>query len=323
MSEINKRQGRNKQRSTFAILFYINRTKARKDGSCQLLCRLTIDTDVAQIGTKVTVDPSVWDGKAGRTIGKSKRALEVNQAIKVLSDKITDHYHQIQESLGFVNAEMIKNALLGVNQKQITLVKLFKEHNEEYEKRIGVDRVRESLYGYIRTLELLRLFLEEKYEQEDISLRSLNLTFIDAFDLYLRSERLLGQHSISNHLIYLKKMTRRAVSQGTLKRDPFSTFIPEQPERKCRHLTAEELERLMSIHIDEDNIRHTRDMFVFSTFTGLAYSDLYNLSEEHLKAESDGSLWIHIKRQKTKTACCIRLLELPLKIMDKYKNERV
>ena len=32
-----------KRRSTFAILFYINRTKVRKDGTCQLLCKISID----------------------------------------------------------------------------------------------------------------------------------------------------------------------------------------------------------------------------------------------------------------------------------------
>jgi len=32
-----------KRRSTFAVLFYINRTKVRKDGMCQLLCKVSID----------------------------------------------------------------------------------------------------------------------------------------------------------------------------------------------------------------------------------------------------------------------------------------
>jgi len=31
-----------RHRSTFAILFYINRTKMRKDGTCQLLCKVSI-----------------------------------------------------------------------------------------------------------------------------------------------------------------------------------------------------------------------------------------------------------------------------------------
>ena len=34
-----------KRRSTFAILFYINRTKVRKAGMCQLLCKVSIDAE--------------------------------------------------------------------------------------------------------------------------------------------------------------------------------------------------------------------------------------------------------------------------------------
>ena len=41
-----------KRRSTFAVLFYINRTKVRKDGTCQLLCKVSIDAESAHIGIK-------------------------------------------------------------------------------------------------------------------------------------------------------------------------------------------------------------------------------------------------------------------------------
>ena len=34
-----------RHRSTFAILFYINCTKIRKDGTCQLLCKVSIDAE--------------------------------------------------------------------------------------------------------------------------------------------------------------------------------------------------------------------------------------------------------------------------------------
>ena len=39
MNTVNKENTKKKKRSTFAILFYINRTKIRRDGMCQLLCR--------------------------------------------------------------------------------------------------------------------------------------------------------------------------------------------------------------------------------------------------------------------------------------------
>ena len=92
-------------------MFYINRTKTKKDGTCQLLCRVTIDTSVAQIGTKIAVDPSVWDGKAGRAAGKSKNAVTVNRAIDKLTGEIIAHYRELRASLGFVTAELVKKRL--------------------------------------------------------------------------------------------------------------------------------------------------------------------------------------------------------------------
>ena len=43
-----------KRRSTFAILFYINRTKVRKDGMCQLLCKVSIDADTKVLDSKIS-----------------------------------------------------------------------------------------------------------------------------------------------------------------------------------------------------------------------------------------------------------------------------
>lgn len=36
-------------------------------------------------------------------------------------------------------------------------------------------------------------------------------------------------------------MTKRAVSQGTLRRDPYGKLHPELPRRKSRHLKLEDL----------------------------------------------------------------------------------
>ena len=74
-----------KRRSTFAILFYINRTKIRKDGTCQLLCKISIDAKWEQIGTKVSVNPAIWNPEKGRADGRSENAITVNRAIDDLT----------------------------------------------------------------------------------------------------------------------------------------------------------------------------------------------------------------------------------------------
>jgi site-specific recombinase XerD len=132
----------------------------------------------------------------------------------------------------------------------------------------------------------------------------------------------MKQSTIVGHLIILKKMIRRAVHQGILKGDPFVNYIAEQPEKMCRHLQSEEIDKIMQIHIASKKVCHTRDMFVFSCFTGLAYSDIRNLSQGNITTQMDGSLLISITRQKTKSECNIRLLDIPKQIIDKYRNDR-
>lgn len=310
-----------KRRSTFAILFYINRTKVRKDGMCQLLCKVSIDTASAQIGTKVTVDPAIWNAE-GRAEGRSRNAVEVNKAIDVLTDQIKGHYKRINNSLGFVTAEMVKNALKGIGQKPLTLLALFREHNEEFLKRVGEDRTKESYESYVRSYNHLEAFVQTKCEKQDVTMRSLNRDFYDKFDLYLRQDCGLAQKTVHEHLYRLKKMTKRAVSQGTLRCDPYDKLHPELPKRKSRHLKLDDLKKIMERQPQKRNLQRVRDWFIFCTFTGLCYADLRRLSESHITQAGDGSRWSHIDRKKTDTPSAIRLLDIPLQIIEKYRSER-
>jgi len=311
-----------KRRSTFAILFYINRTKIRKDGTCQLLCKVSIDAEWEQIGTKASVNPDIWNPETGRADGRSENAVTVNRAIDELTREITNHYNHIKKSLGFVTAELVKNAVKGIGQKPVTLLALFREHNEEFKKRIGVDRIKETYDSYQRSYKHLAAFVQEKKGVEDITLRSLDKVFYDDFEIFLQTDCKMKPKTVHEHMYRLKKMTMRAVSQGTLRRDPYCRLHPELPKRKSRHLKLEDLKTLMSTQIDKPNLQRVRDWFIFSTFTGLAYADLKQLSVNDITQAEDGSWWIHIKRQKTDTPSVIKLLDVPLRIIEKYKHER-
>lgn len=322
MNTGNRENKKEKRRSTFAILFYINRTKIRKDGMCQLLCNISIDAESQQVGTKVSVDPSLWDSSQGRAAGRSRNALQVNQAIDLLTEHIKKHHKEIKDSLGFVTAELVKNALKGIAQKPLTLMKLFEEHNNEFKKRVGVDRKKEAHDLYVVSYNHLLAFIRKRHDADDVTLRSLDLRFYEDYDLFLRTDRGLQQKTVHQHLYNFKKITKRAFNQGTLRRDPYMKLFPELPPLKSRHLKLEDLEKLMQCRLDRQNLCLARDMFVFSTFTGLCHADLTRLSDEHIVEAADGSLWIHIKRQKTGTDSHVRLMEIPLQIIEKYRPER-
>ena len=53
---------------------------------------------------------------------------------------------------------------------------------------------------------------------------------------------------------------------------------------------------------------------------GLAYSDVKNLTVDRLQTFFDGNLWIITRRKKTNTESNIRLLDVPKRIIEKYKR---
>jgi site-specific recombinase XerD len=308
--------------STFAVLFYINRQKIKKNGLCPLMGRISINAEMAQFSAGIDIDPTLWDAKAYCMTGKSRHAGEVNYQINQLTDRINLYYKQILDEQGYITAELVKNALSGIGRKKESLLKLFEEHNEEFVKQISVTRSGGTFKTYKAVYRQIEHFLHVHYEMEDIPLRQLELSFIEKFDSFLRIEQGFSAGTVSGYTIILRKIIRRAIAQGTLHRNPFAAYIPEQPPRKRRHMTPEELEKFMTVPVAVHYLCHSRDMFIFSTFTGLSYADMCNLSEEHIHKGRNGSLRIEIDRQKTGSRCNIPLLDIPLQIMEKYKPER-
>lgn len=130
-------------RSTFRLLFYINRQKVRKNGRCPVMGRITLDGKVRQYSTGEDVPPECWDAGKGRAtvhgqnpdISAELRGL--NRKLEELEEKARFAYKKSVDSVGYVSAEIIKNAVTGKAQPKETLLALFDEHNGEYAKRVG------------------------------------------------------------------------------------------------------------------------------------------------------------------------------------------
>jgi integrase len=63
-----------------------------------------------------------------------------------------------------------------------------------------------------------------------------------------------------------------------------------------------------------------RDLFLFSCYTGISYGDMRRLTERDLWVAEDGTTWIKSKRVKTGVDYQVPLLDLPLQILERYRN---
>ncbi|PXV60124.1 site-specific recombinase XerD [Dysgonomonas alginatilytica] len=308
------------------VSFYLKResrlekNNAGENVAYPIIGKIIIGNSIAQFSSKLSVTEHLWHVKSGRAVGKSRVAVELNREINKINLLIHSHYKDILERTGTVTAIDVKNAYQGIASTQKTLLVLFEEMMREFQTRIGIDRSASTYQNYQKTYKHLKSFIRGKYKIRDISLCRLDLPFIEAFDFYLRVECGLMAGSAITDIIYLQKVARIALNRNLINRPPFGGFKPEKPEIKTRSLTKEELERFISTPLPCSKLCFIRDMFVFSSFTGISYADLKKLTCKEIITEKDGSLWICSSRQKTGVPFNVKLLDIPIQIIEKYRG---
>lgn len=191
---------------------------------------------------------------------------------------------------------------------------------EQFEKRVGVNRSAKSAQTYRNTYNHLTRFLLERLRLSDIPFTALDRSFIDKFDLYLRTECRLAPRSIILNMSRLHTVVNKALAAGIITADPFAGYEPQRPERKRRYLAREELKRLMITPLPSSRLYLVRDLFLFSCYTGISYGDMCRLTVENLETAEDGTVWIKATREKTGVEFEIPLLDLPQHVIDKYRD---
>jgi len=65
----------NTEKSTFRVLFYINRAKTTKTGESPILMRITVNGERAEVSTHRSIEKGFWNQQKGNATGNS--ALEL------------------------------------------------------------------------------------------------------------------------------------------------------------------------------------------------------------------------------------------------------
>lgn len=66
-----------------------------------------------------------------------------------------------------------------------------------------------------------------------------------------------------------------------------------------RYLTREQLQQMMKTPFDDERMELARRMFIFSSFSGLAFADIYRLYPHQICTTADGQRYIRKNREKT------------------------
>ena len=82
-------------RSTFKLLFYINRNKVKSDGTTAVLCRISIDGKKSAVTTGIYCRPGDWDSKKYET-----KTVRENNRLAAFRSRLEKAYGNLLRNQG-------------------------------------------------------------------------------------------------------------------------------------------------------------------------------------------------------------------------------
>jgi len=303
-----------------SVLFFVKRTKTNVDGLLPIFIRVTVNGARIEFSTKRFTTSEKWSVEGNRMKGTSAETKATNSFLDTLKAKVYDYQQQLIREDEVVNAENMRNKILGVEKRSHMLIGIFQQHNEEIKALVGREFATATYTRYETSLKHTIAFLNWKYKVSDIDIRKIDHEFVTSYEFYLKSVHKCNQNTTAKYIKNFGKIVRICLANGWIERDPFINYKCKIVEVERAFLSQDEIETMFNKVLATDRLNHVKDIFLFSCFTGLAYVDVKKLSRKNIGFGVDGEKWIFINRTKTDTRSNIPLLPIASYLLEKYED---
>lgn len=314
-----------RSKTNFRVSFFLKKTKLLKNGEASVAMRITVDGQRVENNIRKSILPSLWDQSKECAKGTSASAVDLNRFIEEARIRIHQIVTELQREGAEINPLVVQQRFYGIGQvrkQERTILQVIQEHNDEAKKLIGKDFVEITWRRYETMKRYLGEFIKQKYGVDDLPLSDFTGEVIRAYEVYLKTEKDLCQNTLIRYMKALKKITNRCLANDWIHKDPFAGIKFREDPTDPEFLTLEEVDRIYNCNPGSKRLEVIRDMFLMSAFTGLAFTDVSQLTEDHIVTDNDGNKWIRKPRQKTKQMSNIPLLDIPLAIIEKYQGDK-
>lgn len=181
-------------------------------------------------------------------------------------------------------------------------------------------------YGTIKehkyTFNILRKFVPT------LNVNEVDYNFALLFDNHMKNKLGLARNTIYKHHQNIRRFFKEAKRQGFVTiepKNPYNLFVAKKEKSQRTALTLNELIAMEQSQIPEfdQSLQFAKDLFLFSCYTGLRYSDVVELTSENIY-ENNNNIYIRKKMKKVKRDIVLNISILfngkALKILEKYTN---
>lgn len=315
------------------IIFALERRK--KDGvpiveNVPIRMRVNFASQRIEFTTSYRIDVAKWDGdkqrvKNGCTNKLKQSASEINAALLGYYTELQEIFKRFEVAEIMPSPAEVKEAFNnrhGQNEKtELASADTSNVPSNFYEAFDDFVRVcgRQNDWTHSTFEKFAAIKNHLKNFHSELSFEFFDEERLTEYVQYLREVREMRNSTIGKQLSFLKWFLRWSFKQGMHSNNAYDTFKPKlrDTQKKIIFLTWEELNRLREFKIPptKQTLERVRDVFLFQCFTGLRYSDVFNLRRSNIKGDH-----IEVTTVKTSDSLIIELNDHSRAILEKYKD---
>ena len=292
--------------------------------------RVNFASQRIEFTTGYRIDVAKWDGdkqrvKNGCTNRLKQSASEINAALLGYYTELQEIFKRFEVAEIMPSPAEVKEAFNnrhGQNEKtELSSTDISNVPSNFYEAFDDFVRVcgRQNDWTHSTFEKFAAVKNHLKDFRSELSFEFFNEEGLTEYVQYLREVREMRNSTIGKQLSFLKWFLRWSFKQGMHSNNAYDTFKPKlkDTQKKIIFLTWEELNRLREFKIPptKQALERVRDIFLFQCFTGLRYSDVFNLRRSDIKGDH-----IEVTTVKTSDSLIIELNDHSRAILEKYKD---
>lgn len=257
-----------------------------------------------KIPAKKEVECFNWDKAKGRFIKSAPNSLTQNNALAKSEHDFRDFILKNEMSGRVVGIQEIKNYFNG--NRSVSFYDFFKEVVRVKKLKLNTIKVYDTTYTVLKQFKPNLAFYE------------LTPLFVRQFNHFLISVRGNNTGGVYNRHKILKCIIIEAIKNEIMEKNPYMGFPLKKSSPKKVFLNFNDIEKLNDTHIpsDKKHLQRTKDMFLFSCYTGIRFSDVMDLGWKNISDDS-----IDFKMNKTGKFISIPLIKQTKDILKRYKGK--
>jgi site-specific recombinase XerD len=297
------------------ISFWVRKDRLNKHGLVPVVIRLSMDGKRLNIQPRINIKADNWDPIKQRVKSRDVDAKIINSSLDIIKQKLWTIYQKMLVSDSVTLEDIVNHYENKPSAPKRGLIQLMQQHNEEFKKRLSIDRTQSTYEKYLFTLQKVQAYITHRYKKQELPLSSVDKKWISDFYLFMRKEEGNQHNTAAKYIKNLKHIMNFGVDLGWIPSNPTTGFICGFKETQQVILGPDELGRIESRRFQIPRLELARKMFVLQCYTGLAYADMAKLEKKHVEQGPDGKLWLNLRRSKTDTAIRFPLLKTAIDII--------